>query len=268
MSKAVATETDSTEEVKLLIAAGDIDRANFANDYGYAGFDPNVTRTLLKLKENDRRVYINDVKTLIGLFLLRGTNLTKIASKSNDAAALTINALKAKYNIKDPGQGRLEKKDITMATIAQCYPEVVVNYMSKRPELVRRPPGLDRNVPDTMCSTVIASLIPQSEGPATRILLNAHFQFLVRLDAMINPKDPTDHETIKMYQMAAHRSQIVQEEDRVRIGDEMGWFVSEEGIVTPIDSMKAFNRGWEGGRTTDSDDDGSSLPKRRKMIKK
>jgi len=94
--------------------------------YKYQGFDPKFFRKFLALVEKDKKKLLDDMRTLMIVYLSRGTKIGgKMMVKTSIEGVKFLTELKTKYTILDTGKGAsgMTDRSVTLGRIAAAYPE-------------------------------------------------------------------------------------------------------------------------------------------------
>jgi hypothetical protein len=127
----------------------------FVESIKYTGYDPTLTRSILKSIEINQDQFRVDVVKLLIVALERGTNQRKMTTKISNDGKDSILFLISKYNIKNgmPSQN----SDVTFARIVSAYPIIASRILETRDVRVIGDQGL---LPTFLCHTAGASIIP------------------------------------------------------------------------------------------------------------
>jgi hypothetical protein len=130
----------------------------FVESVRYTGYDPVLTRTLLRTIENNPEQLKFDVIKLIIISLERGTNQRKITTKISDEGRDSILLLISKYGIKSGVP--IKNTDITLARVVSAFP-VIASKILLTGDI--RIVGDHDDLPLFLCHTAGASLIPHKD---------------------------------------------------------------------------------------------------------
>jgi len=155
----------------------------FASDWSFAGFDPNVTLGQLKMnfaiwysthkdapgvtKIPVKELFKNFVLAAVTVFCVRGSKISVIIDRTEDEKKPELTRLKDALVIIDTDPSKkLKKTDVTLARIAACFPDTAVriNCVPGVLRFVAEDSGSVDQIgfPIVYCTTVAAAAVPDS----------------------------------------------------------------------------------------------------------
>lgn len=207
--------------------------------FSYSGFSPLVVRTILKSKEENPSTFIKDMGTLIMVFLLRGSKISKMLRKMPEKGASIVQDLVTKYGVSDTGV-EMTSKTVTLPRLAACFPESTAKALFNTRTPITYPPGVDPNFPRALMNPGMAAIIPSNFGDLTTALLDAHMEYCILFDAMINPNKRTPGDKLKQFQQSTFRSTALNDEQRATLCEDLELLVMVGEDLIIIESLKRF----------------------------
>jgi hypothetical protein len=165
----------------------DEDVMRVASDFSFSGFDPNVTVETLKVNfatwwltvkggpnysgKDPKAMFKAMLISAVTLFCVRGSRITVILDRTEDAAKGDLQKIVGAFLIVDTDSTKkLKKTDITLARIAACFPDVAVkvNCVPGVLRFVAEDNSMAEQIkfPLAFCTTVAAAAVPVETFPA------------------------------------------------------------------------------------------------------
>jgi hypothetical protein len=147
----------------FIVAIDDITvDAEFIDDIGYMGLDPKHLFKILASRSDNKGEFQKDMMKLVALALVRGTNLSKIMSSTDRNAAVTINTLTTKYNIKANMRDQNRRDTVTLGRLTAIFPSLALKIRTSGAN-VRTIGRIPDGFPVALCFFGGAALIPNDE---------------------------------------------------------------------------------------------------------
>lgn len=158
----------------------------------YQGFDPAmVAKRVLELAHQDRKGgedVVQDIITMIGLYLTRGTNLAKMEKRISPEGLAILRRVSDRYNLK---KGAVGPRELTLSRVALTYASITVRCAIQLKDRLAVPHDemeeVSAGYPAAMMTQAFAGLIPTGHGDE-EALKHAHCLFLVRFSEVVNPQ--------------------------------------------------------------------------------
>ncbi|AII01800.1 N protein [American dog tick virus] len=158
----------------------------------YQGFDPAmVAKRVLELAHQDRKEaedVILDIITMVGLYLTRGTNLTKMEKRISPEGLAILRRVSQRYNLK---KGAVGPNELTLSRVALTYASITVRCAVQLKDRLAVPHDemldLSPGYPPALMTQAFASLIPKGHVEE-EVLKHAHCLFLVKFSEVVNPQ--------------------------------------------------------------------------------
>lgn len=241
---------------------------NLITEFAYQGFDVLKIRALMLDKEPDNVVFNKELSLLLHIYILRGTNLTKIANRSSETAKERLIALREKYNIwnRNTSTDCMNNDTVTMSRIAASFAPVLARIMNEMGNKAHRYLDSDTRqkcfltLPSFMESPTAACLIPRkglAPGEVDK-MLQRHLQWSMAFDEVINSgpgRTSTSRDLIEKYQAATHGSPLLSDSQRIALLLELGSLIPSGKTYKCIWSDYAIGEiPWDEYGSDDDDD--------------
>nr|WPR17582.1 MAG: nucleocapsid protein [Centipede phenui-like virus] len=145
----------------------------------------------------------HDLSKLALIYLIRGTQISKIYKRSKPEIQAMIITLVKVYGIRSR-VGFTEETTLTLSRLACCVPFNLAYWLSKKycPPVVP-PTDIAEWYPVTMCYPQFASIIPEKDPFIREVLLKAHLLHQIKFDQVINRNKGTNVNTLISFQHKA-----------------------------------------------------------------
>lgn len=179
------------------------------SEFEYHGFDPNITYNVLKKHATDksktRDEFKFDMKLLCAVVLMRGTNLIKIMSKSNDDVRNKLQKLKTVYQIERPKKENINNKTIIMSRITATFPQICRNLIIKKSIT---PKIKIEGLPDDICFNGGVVFIKSNNLD----MINKYKQWAIQFDKLINGLNSDEERVINFIEIIMRSNKIPESE--------------------------------------------------------
>lgn len=193
----------------------------------YQGFNVVEFRKLIFSIKADKKEVTKDVTSMLRLFLIRGSKLSKIQKKTDKKTWTKYNTLLTTYKVKEtvPSVGD-DGTTVTLGRLSNAFPDVSAMLLQSSKKI--RFPSIDVDLPNCFRFAGAASIIPSH----ATTLKQYHYAFCQALDDLLNAKKATalraSLDSLTTYWYASHKSELMDGSSRITFLKKLG--VYEEWV--------------------------------------